>query len=164
MISNISCFKFQVHSGDTFASTHPRLLRALPCSNMSLAYRTLSLARNQRRLPNIHPNAAKLHRFFNRSRHTCVDCARHLFHWSLSPLHMCSFFIPPPSFGTVEAGIYRCLLPTPLSQVYLLSEICCASSDLSVSLSSPICFRRELRVPAPGQFCTFQRTHLPISC
>jgi hypothetical protein len=30
---------------------------------------------------------------------------------------MCSFFIPPPSFGMVEAGIYRCTLPNPLSQV-----------------------------------------------
>ena len=35
---------------------------------------------------------------------------------------MCSFFIPPPSFGTVEAGIYRCSLPSPLSQVYLLVQ------------------------------------------
>jgi hypothetical protein len=41
-------------------------------------------------------------------------------HRQIGSYRMCSFFIPPPSFGMVEAGIYRCTLPSSLSQVFRL--------------------------------------------
>ena len=77
---------------------------------------------------------------------------------------MCSFFIPPPSFGMVEAGIYRCTLPNPLSQVlpYFLPAAFGLNVPLSPSL--PTCCRLVQQALAREQYSILQKTPLLIFC